>query len=265
MMLFDFFNRSLAKGNLDIRGMEASCLSLLDEVRGLIAAPDIQNSYFFFVALHRFHTSIFRSQKFNKFVSHLRPFVGNSFHWLIMGTLQILLKHFIICTRQSGGPESELARKRILQYQQMMRTPIGEFILNRLLAAVDGQLANQLLDRGKYTRVEDLRHGAEAVKVFTKSSGISLPIFSESIAALLEYEHMLRHRIRFEERAKHVPPKFFVALVFAGKRKRLISLQLSDQKIITWAEHMKIDLTNIDGYTITVDESNTEIPMSLWT
>jgi hypothetical protein len=264
-VLFDFFSRSLTKRDLDVQGMEAACLSLLEEVRGLIAVPDVQNLYYFFVALHRFHTLIFRGQRLGEFVGHLKQFVEDSFHWLIMESLQVVLDDFVVCTRESRGHEFEAARKRIMEHKQMMRTPIGEFIQHKLLAAVDGQLANQLLDPRKYTQTEELKHGVEAVKTFAKSSGISLPIFSESITVVLEYEHMLQQNVQFDERAKHVPPKFFAALVFAAKRKGLLPLQLSDQRLINWADYMKIDLTDIDRYTLTVDESKTEIPMSLWT
>jgi len=75
---------------------------------------------------------------------------------------------------------------------------------------------------------------------------------------------MLKKKIQFEEKARDVPPKFFVGLIFAGKRKRLIPLELSDLRLLHWADYMKIDISNIDRYVIEVDEKATEIPLTVW-
>jgi hypothetical protein len=172
---------------------------------------------------------------------------------------------FRVCTQQSHsvrGYDTSLAR--IKKFRTMMALPIGDFVWNRLLAAVDGELANQLLDEHKYTTIAEIREGIALLTSFSQSTGIALPMFLQSMALIIDYESMIANRVPFETKVKEIPPTFFVALIFAGKKKRLIRLEVSDQRLLTWAECMKVDFTKIDSASMVVDETRTEIPLSLW-
>jgi hypothetical protein len=133
------------------------------------------------------------------------------------------------------------------------------------VAAVDGQLANQLLDPQKYTTLAALREGIGLLNAFSKVSGILLPVFFQSMRLVLEYPTMVANRVPFETKVKDLPPLFVVALVFlAGKEKRVIRLEVNDTRLLEWAEGMKVDFGKLDSASIVIDETRTEIPASLW-
>jgi hypothetical protein len=81
---------------------------------------------------------------------------------------------------------------------------------------------------------------------------------------LLGYEDMIANKVPFEMTVRAVPPEFFVALIFAGKAKRIIRLEVSDHKLLQWAEALKVDLDKLDSASLVVNETQTEIPLSLW-
>jgi hypothetical protein len=169
------------------------------------------------------------------------------------------------CTQKDPrSHEATVSFARIKTLRDRMVLPIGEFVWARLIAAVDGELANQLIDPLRFKTVDEIRQGIELVCQFTQASKIDLPVFLHSMTLLLEYEGIITNGIPFESKIKDVPPAFFVALVFAGKRKRVIRLEVSDARILDWAEYVKVDFSTIDSISLSPDESHTEIPLSLW-
>jgi hypothetical protein len=126
--------------------------------------------------------------------------------------------------------------------------------------AIDGTLANQLLEPEKFATREALRKGIQQVDAFTGSSGIVLPIFRQGMQLLLDYEMIIRNGVPFGERVGDVPPGFFAAIVLLGKGKGIIPLQVSDQRILKWTEDMGIDIGTVLSTVMTVDETQTEFP-----
>jgi hypothetical protein len=79
---------------------------------------------------------------------------------------------------------------------------------------------------------------------------------------LLEYEDIIARGIQFEDVAGSVPPKVLLSMVFAGKRKKVIPLEVSDFRILNWAIYLKVDFSAVDGRVVP-DESRTVVPLEL--
>jgi hypothetical protein len=141
--------------------------------------------------------------------------------------------------------------------------PIGDLVWERLIAAVDSELANWLLDRRTASTAASIRESVGLFSAFSHPSGITHPVFLQSMLLLLGYEDMIADKVPFEMTVRVVPPEFFIALITAGKARKLIRLDVSDQRLLRWAQAIKIDLEKIDSLSFVVDETQTEIPLGL--
>jgi hypothetical protein len=263
--LFEYLTEQLRCPGLDLRRLQESTLQLLSATRAGILGSDSENAFSLFVSYHRFFTLLTRSGACPAFAREMRPVIGEVLQWLIVRLQHAVMIDFRACTQQQpSAPGFDVSLARITRLRTVLALPIGDFVWARLIAAVDAELSNQLLDPQKYKMISAIRDGVGLVNAFTRVSGIPLPVFLQSMLLLLGYEDMIANKIPFEMMVRAVPPDFFVALIFAGKAKRLIRLEVSDQRLLKWAEYLKVDLEKIDSVSLTVDETQTEIPLSLW-
>jgi hypothetical protein len=95
-----------------------------------------------------------------------------------------------------------------------------------------------------------------------------MPLFTQSLTFVIRYQSIIEESIPFEEVVTDLPIDFMIALVVAGKRKRLIALEVSDKRILAAADFLKVDLSLIDEIRMVLDETKTEIPsfdqLSVW-
>jgi hypothetical protein len=262
--LFELFPRQLRLGINRLQLQQRTAV-LLDEMRSVIPPSDLENAFFLFVAYHRFYTLLTRSGEWHRFAKQMKPIVNNVLQWLIVGLQHSIMADFLTCTqRLPSVREFGHSLEQIRRLRAMLVLPIGDFVWNRLLVAVDGGLANQLLNPQKFTTIHEIHESIRFVNSFSKESGIFLPIFLQSMQLMLDYETLVSNRVPFEMQVKNVPPDFFIALIFIGKRKGLIRLEVNDQKLLNLAEYLNIDISKIESTSLAVDETRTDIRLSVW-
>jgi hypothetical protein len=131
------------------------------------------------------------------------------------------------------------------------------------MMAVDAGLTNQFMDLDKLANLDELIKLREPLQAVYREFRISLPMFSEAVTFIVDYERIIAELVPFEEVAPNLPIDFVVAVVFVSKRKGLIPLEVSDRRILLAAEYQHVDLTNLDHRTLPPEKPDA-IPVSMW-
>jgi hypothetical protein len=236
--------------------MRVRILQLVDEARSAISDGQFETAHLFFSALHRYASLVRESPVAAK--------LSEAFQWLVPFLLPGVLDHFRVCTRyEHESPFFASSLEKITGFRAMLRPPVGGFVWAHLVKAVDCELANHLVLDYQFRTRDEVRRGVRCGGMLEKILGVSLATFLQALNFTLDYEEILRKKIPFEERARDLPPKFLVAVVFSGKKKGLIPLEVSDARLLSWAAYLKVDISRVDA-TVFADESQTEVPLALW-
>jgi hypothetical protein len=171
-----------------------------------------------------------------------------------------LLPHFRIWI---PSPTFKFLLAPVAELKQFFTQPIGDFAWTWIIRAVDAELTNQFMDLEKLNNLDDLIKLREPLRGIYREFRISLPMVSEALGFILDYEKIIRESIPFEDVAPNLPIDFVVAVVFASKRKGLIPLEVSDRRILLAAEYQHVDLSNLDEKTLP-PEKPPQIPVSMW-
>jgi hypothetical protein len=245
----------------DLPIMELKIAEFFDRRKLEFARAELDGSFRFFAAIHRFTSLLDRDSIRPLFVSDLKRKISELLPWLISRFVPTVLNDFRVCTRSSQPAQP--AFDRIAAARQGFVLKIGAFLWSRVQHVVDCELANQLVSDSQYGTMPEIRQGLEFVVGFSRKLRSQLPVFTQAMGFVLEYEEIIAKKIQFEEKARNLSPKFLLGLVFAAKRKGIVPLEVSDQRILNWALYLKVDVTAVDGKMI-ADESKTEIPLELW-
>jgi hypothetical protein len=261
VILFRFF---ASQPGLDSPAMELKIVEFLDRRKLEFARNELEGGFRFFAAVHKFAALLDRNALRPAFLFDLKQKISELLPWLISLFVPSLITDFRICTRcAQTTPVFGPAFERIIAAKQGLVLKFGAFLWTRVQHAVDCELANQLVVDYQYGTMEEIREGLELVLAFSRKLRSQMPVFSQAMNFVMEYQEIIAKKIQFEEKARNLTPKFLLGLVFAAKRKGIIPLEVSDQRILTWALYLKVDVTTVDGKMI-ADESKTEVPFSLW-
>jgi hypothetical protein len=218
-------------------------------------ASDWENAFCFFANCHKMEV-LRKDTTFG---------ASNALRWALELSLDAFILDFRICTRTAPSkPEFARSLTRIIGARGKLDKPIGDFFWNRLIAAVDRALANQLIDSPLFATGEQIYGQLAAAKEFEDLSDIKLPVYTQSMTVLVEYEMIIVSGIPFEERFDAVTPGFLAALVVYGKKRDIIPLGVDDMRLWTWLMKLGIDLRVAHNKLVPVEESRTVVPFDLW-
>jgi hypothetical protein len=258
-LLFNFFERFAQDYPQSVPALQFRTIELFDDVRSEIPANDFPAALLLFAAIHRFAAIIVGQP----FAFDLQAKITELFGWLLPMPLPRLLNEFRICTRyEMDSPLFAAALHRITDFRMSLLPPIGNFLWERLVKAVDCELANQLILDYQYGTKDEIRKGIRCAAAVCRMLRISLVVFTQALNFVLDYEQIIAKRIPFEERGKDLPPQFLLSIVFSGKKKGVIPLEVSDQRILNWATYLKVAIA--PDTQVVADESQTVVPLSLW-
>ena len=252
--------------SIDFTAMEKETIELVAGEQGSVGAGDFRSAFALFANLHRFYAMLCERPFYVEFTEQLAGHVTASFEWLIGVMLPIVLENFkTICVCDLGENDAQIAVTKIVQFRSAVDGKLGDFVWAHLLKAIDCELANQLVDEAQFRTIAEMEFAKTQFEALESIIQVSMPFFMESINFVTSYEMIIRQSIPFENYRLHLPPDFIVALVFMAKRKGLVPLEISDRRILKFAEYMKVDITKVTGDTfLFVDESVTAVPITLW-
>ena len=257
---------SIEDEELDVKALQKETLSLISSEQEAVAPDGLQDAFFLFANIHRFYTLLTNRPFYNGFLADLSTTCTSSFEWLIQRLLPSVLEHFkTLCEVELGNVTAQMAVTSIVRFRGMFKSRIGEFVWSHLTKAIDCELANQLVSLGVFKSIESMLFAKKQFIALERIIHVATPFFFESIEIITNYEKIIAESKPFENYGPHIPPDFLVALVFMSKKKALIPLEISDKRILGFAEYMKVDLTKVTGDTfLCVDESVTTVPVTVW-
>jgi hypothetical protein len=215
------------------------------------------------MGMHRFAALLDRRNLRRDFAMALKPHISETFQWVLSILVPFLIGEFRVCTRyEQKSPFFGPSFTKIQEVKGTLVGKIGDFVWKRAQHGLDCELANQLTLDYQYGSKQEILDGKRLTNELCRGLNIRLPCFLQAMDFLLSYQEIIAKKIQFEERARDLPPRFLVALVFAGKNKRLIPLEVSDVRILNWAAYLKVDVSCVDA-KMEADESRTEIPFAL--
>jgi hypothetical protein len=153
---------------------------------------------------------------------------------------------------------------KINEFRDSLGLPFGTFVWERVVIHVDVAVTNALLEKGQFRTLQELFEAKQNFEELGNSLDIRMPFFTQATLFLTSYETIIQNNIPFPEVAPDLPMDFLLALVFTGKRERLIKLELSDRRILASAEEANVDVAAVEEIKLTFDESHTDIPLSVW-
>jgi hypothetical protein len=252
-ILFRFLAQQSRTPGIDLAALHARTFTLLSAAKSTILACDWENVFAFFANCHRLDVLLDR------------PSAGlSALRWALPIARDNMTGDFRTCTRTPpSDPFFVEGLARIRNARERMQCRIGAFFWSRVVAAIDRALANELIDSPRFAITASVCETIALVEEFEHIADVRLPVFVQGMALLLEYETIVTDRIPFQERVGDLPPAFFAALVFAGKRKRMIKLEISDQKLLKWINDLGIDVADTQR-PLGIDEAMMEVPANLW-
>jgi hypothetical protein len=262
--LFRYYAEIEGDDAMDFEALRERTLELLGQVQSGI--PDGQPTLALrhFLSLHRFYALILDDTlvPYEKVSKSLRPFVSLTFHWLICYLKDCLFPQFLTALAAGG---SAAKGTQISQFRETLADKFGQFIWERVLIAVDMELANLLLTDDHLTTLKSIEETSDHFGQLCGELDLRMPYFTEALSFTLNYAMVLRDSIPFEEIAPDLRMDFLLALLFAGKRKRIIPLEISDKRILAEAEQQNVDISRVEEFRLICDESTADIPQALWT
>jgi hypothetical protein len=252
-VLFRFLSQQSQTPGIDSSALHARTFTLLSAAQSAILGCDWESAFAFFANCHRLDVLLDRpSAGLSALVSAL-PIARDS-----------LTGDFRTCTcKPPSDPFFVEGLARIRNALERMQGRIGAFFWSRVVAAIDRALANELVDSPRIATSACARETIARVEEFESVAEVKLPVFVQGMGLLLEYETIIANRIPFAERVADVPPAFFAALVFAGKKKRMIKLEICDRWILKWITDLGIDVADTQQ-PLGIDETSTEVPRDIW-
>jgi hypothetical protein len=253
VLVFRFLAQQSLLPGIDSSALHERTFALLSAVQSSIRACDWESAFAFFANCHRLDVLLDR------------PSAGlSAFAWAVAVARDNFAGDFRTCTRM---PQSShlftAALARIRDSRERLRGRIGAFFWGRVVAAIDRVLANELVGSPTIATEAQMRETIAHTEEFECAAEVKLPVFVQGMALVLEYETIIANKIPLGQRVGGLPPAFFAALVFAGKRKRMIKLEISDRPILKWIGELGIDVRDILR-PLDIDETATEVPLDLW-
>lgn len=245
-------------------------LNLLAEERGSIVGSDNESAAFaFFAHEHKFFAMLVRDKghcRYGEFIEELRAHVTQTLDWLIAFLLPKMFEFYkVCCDSDIGDMAAQVAVTNIIQMRHVLDNKIGNFVLGHLMEAVDCELGNLLLgdtELRTMAQIDRVRNSLEQLGVFLP---LMIPRFQEALNMVRFYQKIIEESIPFEEYGPDLPPSYICAIIFEAKRKGLVPLEISDERLLNFAEYTKVDLMNLSTQgRLRADVSQAVIPESLW-
>jgi hypothetical protein len=199
-------------------------------------------------------------RQFATLIPHLTARSNEMFAFLVAIGRDAVLPHFKIWF---ASPGFRFLLSPIVELRQFFTRPIGEFAWGKIMGAVDRAAINLLVDQTKFAVVEELVKIREPLNEIGRELKLSLPLFAEALGFMLDYERITSEAIPFETAVPNLPVEFVVAVVFAGKRKGVIPLEISDRRLLIFGDYMGVDFATLDQ-AVEPDADLPEIPLAFW-
>jgi hypothetical protein len=261
--LFHYYVAIEGDDETDFEGLRERTLELLREIESGIPDNHPMLALRHFMSLHRFYALLLIQSlvPYEKVIQSLRTFVSSTFQWLINYLRDFLFPIFLAAL---AGGDTSAPRNKISGFRDSLVDPPGQFIRERFLVAVDMDLANRMVTEGQLTTVQSVLEMSDRFTEFCAALELRMPFFAESLSFTLNYRTIIKDSIRFAEIAPDLPMDFLLGLLFAGKHKRIIPLEISDRRILSAAEQHQVDVAHVDEFRLRFDESTHDIPSTLW-
>lgn len=245
-------------------------LNLLAEERGSIVGSENESAALaFFAHEHKFFAMLVRDKghcMYGEFIEELRAHVTQTLDWLIAFLFPRMFEFYKVCCESDiGDMAAQVAVTNIIQMRHVLDSKIGNFVLGHLMEAVDCELGNLLLgdtELRTMAQIDRVRSSLEQLGVFLP---LMIPRFQEGLNMVHFYQTIIEKSIPFEEYGPDLPPSYICAIIFEAKRKGLVPLEISDERLLNFAEYTKVDLMNLSKQgRLRADVSQVVIPESLW-
>jgi hypothetical protein len=260
--LFIYFIQVSHQSEMNSAGMNDRILEILTDIHyGLRNAP-VFEAFAFFAAVHRFWARLSTSSdiEIENPVKEIGIRVSELFEWVVALGSDSILSHFRIWI---PSPTYRFLLNPIGEMRQLFVLPIGEFVWTQLIKALDAELTNDFMDLSKLNNMDELIKLRDPLFEVRREMKLALPLFSQTLGFIIDYERIILESIPFEDVARDLPMDFVVAVVFASKKKGLIPLEVSDYRILMAADYQHVDVTDLDHKRITAEKPPT-IPIAMW-
>jgi hypothetical protein len=255
--LFDMFVRSIANPRFDVPGLLAATLTLLRESK----PADLKDCFWYFMSVHRFWVLIERHGAFHGFGSEVRQLALELVNFLTCELSCATVNDFRTIAERPRGREWTWAIVRILLFKEMMNNALGIFVWNLWLKNIDRRLGNDLVELVKYTKISQIDLAIENL-IALSNFGVGFPVFLQALAMIRDYKATIQNGVPFERKAPDVPPRFLTAIIIMGKRKGVVDIMISDERLLAWADGRNVELMDLEHAFLPVEEPITDLPMS---
>ncbi|OHT08956.1 hypothetical protein TRFO_22287 [Tritrichomonas foetus] len=241
---------------------------ILRKTMSKIDPKDIQNNSHYFTNAHKLFSLICESPKkfpYRKFQKNFELTIGELFALLVKRITAIVKEDFFICVNQGLRCfDAEIAVTRIVQAQCSICAPLNTIIWQHVLRTVDCKLANYIIDDKGIPDFEIMMKVYDVIKELEKILNIKMPYSDQAYSLIKNYPKIIQDSTPFEVAAPNLPPDFVVGLIFTGKKKNMIPFEISDDRIIKFADYLRLDISKAINYKLKIDESKTNLPSTLW-
>jgi hypothetical protein len=260
--LFLYYVEVIERPDPTLPALIGRTLEILAELQSSIRLHQLSDGLAYFAAVHRFWARLSKNPHlpFGTAITDFGDRLMTIFEWLVGNGRDSILPHFKIWI---PSPTFKFLLAPVTELKQFFTQPIGDFVWKWIIMAVDAGLTNQFMDLEKLTNLDELIKLREPLRAIYREFRISLPMFSEALTFIVDYQRIIRELTPFEDVAPNLPIDFVVAVVFASKRKGLIPLEVSDRRILLAAEYQHVDLADLD-HKVLPHERPDAIPVSMW-
>jgi hypothetical protein len=260
-ILFRYYLELSDDDSTNLEALNHETRELISTIQSQIRPGEAERGYRHFLSLHRFYALLTAESvvSLEKVINEFRPFVLSTFEWTV-NFLQACIFPDFLAALTALSPLTD----KIISFRDSLCLRIGSFVWERVVVAIDLALANLHLTGNEFPTIRSISEVSERLKTICTSLIIQLPYFSQSLAFLQRYAEALTDSLPFVEIAPDLPPDFLLALVFAGKRKRILGLELSDRRILATAESANVDIALVESIKLVCKQEPLELPHSLW-
>jgi hypothetical protein len=259
--LFGYYQEVGEDDTTDFDALWNRTVELFASAQSTIPPDNASRAFCHFASLHRFYAllSVDPAPPYEKSALEFAPLVRSTLQWIVNFLTTMVFQDFIRALKNS--PESVSS---LIGFKNALTLRLGAYVWEKVVAAVDAKLSNLLLTNKEFATVQNLRDAQSGLESMCAAIGVSMPLFGQSLNFILNYQRVLRDSVAFDEVAPDIPADFLLAMVMAGKRKRLIPLELSDKRVLAAADAAGIDVSRLDDVCLRAKEPELDVPHAIW-
>ncbi|KAK8838398.1 hypothetical protein M9Y10_033024 [Tritrichomonas musculus] len=264
--LYEFYTRNVEIEDFVEKIVIETCL-IVRQLFDNIDEKDTNNLSYFYANFHFLVYLVETSDDEFPFVHYLdvlKKFLQELYCLLIEKIKNSIKDDFLNCvTKGLKSTESEIAVTNVVQCQCSIANPIMSFCWTSAVNAIDCEVSNYLADNKGIKDTKTLEKSVESLQVMQRILSINLPYSMQAYNLIKRYNEIIKENTPFEAAAPNLPPEFIVRLIFSGKWKSLIPYEVSDDRIVNFADFLKLDIDQSLNYVMKFD-LNQPPPLSIW-